>query len=161
MREKKFQSREGFTLVEMLIVVAIIAILIAVSIPLVSQALEKARDATDMANERAAKAEALLLYMGVTDVAYEDSIEYNYFYYDAATGKLQLNSSTGITPYGKCTMKHEGEHLFSSVEYNAYLNTEDEGNHADKVIMVLISEDGGVQLCWWSPQKGNYINPSK
>ena len=44
---RKLSKKSGFTLVEMLIVVAIIAILIAVSIPLVSQALEKARDATD------------------------------------------------------------------------------------------------------------------
>ena len=43
----KFQNKKGFTLVEMLIVVAIIAILIAVSIPLVSTSLEKAREAVD------------------------------------------------------------------------------------------------------------------
>lgn len=50
----KFQNKKGFTLVEMLIVVAIIAILIAVSIPLVSTSLEKAREAVDDANKRAA-----------------------------------------------------------------------------------------------------------
>ena len=60
----KLRRQGGFTLVEMLIVVAIIAILIAVSIPLVNGALEKARDATDQANERAAKAEALLYFTG-------------------------------------------------------------------------------------------------
>ena len=49
----------GFTLVEMLIVVAIIAVLVAVSIPVVGASLEKAREATDAANERAAKAVAL------------------------------------------------------------------------------------------------------
>ena len=53
---EKFRKNEGFTLVEMLIVVAIIAILIAVSIPLVSGSLERAREATDAANVRAAKA---------------------------------------------------------------------------------------------------------
>lgn len=46
----------------MLIVVAIIAILIAISIPMVNQALEKARHSTDAANERAAKAAALLMW---------------------------------------------------------------------------------------------------
>ena len=64
---EKFQSKKGFTLVEMLIVVAIIAILIAISIPLINSALERARDSTDAANERAAKAEALVIFMGVVD----------------------------------------------------------------------------------------------
>lgn len=53
---KKMKKQGGFTLVEMLIVVAIIAILIAIAIPLVNNALEKSRDATDDANYRAAAA---------------------------------------------------------------------------------------------------------
>ena len=44
------RSRRGFTLIEMLIVVAIIAILVAISIPLVSSSLERARVAADQAN---------------------------------------------------------------------------------------------------------------
>ena len=51
----KLSKNGGFTMVEMLIVVAIIAILIAVSIPLVGSTLERAREATDAANERAFK----------------------------------------------------------------------------------------------------------
>lgn len=50
----KLKKESGFTLIEMLIVVAIIAILIAISIPLVTKFLERAREATDEANERAA-----------------------------------------------------------------------------------------------------------
>lgn len=53
----------GFTLIEMLIVVAIIAVLVAVSIPLVNSSLEKARVTVDDANERAAKAAALADYL--------------------------------------------------------------------------------------------------
>ena len=43
-------NKKGFTLMEMLIVVAIIAILIAVAIPVFSAQLHKARVATDWAN---------------------------------------------------------------------------------------------------------------
>lgn len=50
----KLKKAGGFTLIEMLIVVAIIAILIAIGIPLVNKALERAREATDSANERSA-----------------------------------------------------------------------------------------------------------
>lgn len=50
----KLSKNGGFTMVEMLIVVAIIAILMAVSIPLFNNALEKARHGVDAANIRSA-----------------------------------------------------------------------------------------------------------
>lgn len=60
---KKLKKTGGFTLIEMLIVVAIIAILVAVSIPMVNASLTKAKVATDDANERAAKAAAIAEYL--------------------------------------------------------------------------------------------------
>ena len=48
----KLRRDGGFTLVEMLIVVAIIAILIVVSIPMIGTALESSRHAVDQANMR-------------------------------------------------------------------------------------------------------------
>lgn len=58
------QNKNGFTLMEMLIVIAIIAVLIAVAIPVFASQLEKTREATDLANVRSAYAkvstEALL-----------------------------------------------------------------------------------------------------
>lgn len=47
----------GFTLAELLIVVAIIGVLVAVTIPVFSRQLEKSREATDLANVRAKYAE--------------------------------------------------------------------------------------------------------
>lgn len=61
--QKKLKKSGGFTLVEMLIVVAIIAILVVVTIPMVNSSLEEARKATDAANERAARAAAMVHYM--------------------------------------------------------------------------------------------------
>lgn len=48
----KYKSKKGFTLAELLIVVAIIAVLVAISIPIFSGQLEKARRAVDMQNAR-------------------------------------------------------------------------------------------------------------
>ena len=59
-------KRNGFTLAELLIVVAIIGVLVAVSIPVFSQQLEKSREATDLANVRAKYAEIMAEAMGAT-----------------------------------------------------------------------------------------------
>lgn len=50
-------SKKGFTIMEMLIVVAIIAVLVAIAIPVFNGALEKSKEAADVANIRAAYAE--------------------------------------------------------------------------------------------------------
>ena len=68
MREKgkkyiKYLHKKGFTLAELLIVVAIIAVLVAVSIPIFTGRLEKARLAANEANIRSAKAAAIADWM--------------------------------------------------------------------------------------------------
>ncbi len=50
-------NKKGFTLAELLIVVAIIAVLVAISIPIFTAQLEKSKEATDLANIRATYAE--------------------------------------------------------------------------------------------------------
>ena len=50
------KNKKGFTLAELLIVVAIIAVLVAISIPIFTTQLEKSREATDAANMRTAYA---------------------------------------------------------------------------------------------------------
>lgn len=57
MLKKIRKNKKGFTLAELLIVVAIIGVLVAISIPIFTSQLEKAREATDAANIRAAYAE--------------------------------------------------------------------------------------------------------
>ena len=56
---RKMKNKKGFTLMEMLIVVAIIAILIAIAIPTFASSLNKARVATDEANIRAGYASVM------------------------------------------------------------------------------------------------------
>ena len=54
---KKLNNKKGFTLMEMLIVVAIIAVLVAIAIPVFNGALTKSKEAADVANVRALYAE--------------------------------------------------------------------------------------------------------
>ena len=49
-------NKKGFTLAELLIVVAIIAVLVAIAIPVFTSQLEKSREATDVANVRSSYA---------------------------------------------------------------------------------------------------------
>lgn len=100
-REKlnaKLRKSGGFTLVEMLIVVAIIAILIAVSIPLVNNALDRAKHSTDAANERAAKAEIMIQYLAGEGIIKVDTD----YIYDAVEGSLKETGT--VNNYGQ----HEG-----------------------------------------------------
>lgn len=56
-------NKKGFTLAELLIVVAIIAVLVAIAIPVFTAQLEKSKDAVSVANLRAAYAEASADYL--------------------------------------------------------------------------------------------------
>ena len=61
--KKAQENKKGFTLAELLIVVAIIAVLVAISIPIFTTQLEKSRDAVSVSNIRAAYAEASSNYL--------------------------------------------------------------------------------------------------
>ena len=56
---KKLSKKKGFTLMEMMIVVAIIAVLIAIIVPTFKSALDRANAAADEANLRAYYAEVM------------------------------------------------------------------------------------------------------
>ena len=69
----KKNNKKGFTLAELLIVVAIIAVLTAIAIPVFTTQLEKSREATDLANVRSAYAEQMAAYLtGDNSTAIDD-----------------------------------------------------------------------------------------
>lgn len=84
---RKMKNKKGFTLMEMLIVVAIIAILIAIAIPTFANSLNKARVATDEANIRSGYASVM------TDVLMDD----NHSVEGGTTGTFKLNKDGSVT----------------------------------------------------------------
>ena len=135
-------NKKGFTLAELL-VVAIIGVLVAVSIPIFTSQLEKAREATDVANLRAAKAVAATAYLsdenglGSTQGTDPVTLEYN-----AAKGTLGTNGGDacgkGTATEGNAT----GTILFANPDTkDNYLPNTDA---AGKKIQVTVTKDGTV-----------------
>jgi prepilin-type N-terminal cleavage/methylation domain len=81
----------GFTLAELLVVVAIIAILVGVSIPIFSAQTKKAKIATVRANIRSARAAAYSEYL--TSGFKSTSNTYGYYVYDIKNGTVTLYGS--------------------------------------------------------------------
>ncbi|MDD6351045.1 MAG: prepilin-type N-terminal cleavage/methylation domain-containing protein [Lachnospiraceae bacterium] len=98
------KNKKGFTLAELLIVVAIIAVLVAISIPIFTSQLEKSRIATDQANVRSAKVAAAAEYM-----SNGESGSVSYLYNDGTVTKINLTNSMALdkvaseSGYGKST----------------------------------------------------------
>lgn len=142
--QKKLKKQGGFTLVEMLIVVAIIAILVAVAIPIITVSLQKTQHATDLANERSAKMEIMAQYLlkddaklyeikngkvepnGTAKLVYDEE-----YAFDAANGVLLINGTEPVAKYGKC-------------ECGDANGT----NHVDNFILASVSEDGIATVKW-------------
>lgn len=110
----------GFTLAELMIVVAIIGVLVAVSMPVFSQQLEKSREATDLANVRAVYAEmrteamtASRPYPIVKSVKLKQK-QSDWQYYDPITlGSVTHSRSEGDTDHWKGIPGAGGECVIS------------------------------------------------
>ena len=69
--KKQKTGNNGFTIAELLIVVAILGVLVAISMPVFSGHLEKSRETVDLANVRSAYSEVM------TAVITEDTANYS------------------------------------------------------------------------------------
>ena len=153
-------GRRAFTLAELLIVVAIIAVLVGVSIPIFTSQLEKSREATDIANMRSAKSAIIeLYYAGITDDP-KGAASYGLFWYNQGKTlpmrtsrvftmppQVNLLSADGydnlrkkLTPYGQGTPNDAGTDFLG---YNGTLD------YTDSVITVTIYPNGleSLQNC--------------
>lgn len=80
------KNKKGFTFAELLIVVAIIAVLVTISIPIFTSQMKKARVAVNQANARAGEAAAY--------VAFLEDPSYKLIAYDIRSGKVAKSKSS-------------------------------------------------------------------
>ena len=110
------RSRQGFTLIEMLIVVAIIAVLVAIAIPTFSGSLHKAREAADLANARAYYAYLQADYMTTGEYQPQfkadaaENISPTITYLDGTTVKLQTGTIAVCCP--RLSPGYEGDAIY-------------------------------------------------
>ena len=131
-------NRRGFTLAELLIVVAIIGVLVGISIPIFTSQLEKSKQATDLANMRSAKAAALSEWMNDHDAYSGTEYKRNY---DAAKGVMTDAKPEGYGQSSKSVTEFENPMPGASGIPNPGEPT---------YITVSISGDGTVSLKWAS-----------
>ena len=121
---KKKNNKKGFTLAELLIVVAIIAVLTAIAIPVFGAQLEKARDSTDQANIRSAYAEltaALLLDDTASLTATTNGASFHWTWTDAGEG-TPATAVAAIAGKGKNTdwdNTSDGKFMIGDIDIDA------------------------------------------
>ena len=149
------KKNKGFTLAELLIVVAIIAILVALSLPLFSSQIAKANLQADQTHVSAAKASAVAEYL---DTNSHDTITY---YFDAGIAMANKNNSEGIAGYGKSTKEPYKKQTGADVG----VPVSEDGSR--NIIQVIVGNNGTVMSTSWVPvgtnsnsQGGGSISPT-
>ncbi len=132
------RNKKGFTLAELLVMVAIVGVLVAISIPVFTGQLKRARAAVDQANVRSAKAAAAAEYL--TD----GSVSEKTYYYDASKGTVVgEDEKDSITGYGK-----SNEELLGDLDDYAT------GVPKDAYVSVTVNVDGTITASWEGGNSG-------
>lgn len=117
------RKEAGFTLMELLIVVAIIAVLVAIIIPVFTSRLEKAREATDISNIRNSYAE---LMINVLDDEFDKEYTVNLVQTKAGWGNADLErtlNNLGTVsgqpePNGTCKVYYDVANMSAVFEFS-------------------------------------------
>ena len=136
MLKKLKKNKKGFTLAELLIVVAIVGVLVAISIPIFTSQLEKAREATDAANIRSAYAEISA-----------DAITGEEIKTAKTEGKITINASTekdGETTYTATVTLTQKQPDWQSTAPQIGGLTADGTPKADGTATVTVNSNGSV-----------------
>lgn len=140
-REKR--NQRGFTLAEMLIVVAIIGVLVSISVPVFTNKLEKAREAADISNMRTAKSAAVMEYLdGSLDWEKED---FRIFYYSASEGVLKTDPKEALPAYGQGTAAVDGGLRFDSYNETSTGNKTEGTDAKGRILKVTVRKSDGAE----------------
>ncbi len=126
----KLRNKKGFTLMEMLIVVAIIAVLVAIAIPTFSGALTKSKEAADVANVRALYAEWQIKILNdneeipADEAAFLAAANYTFNYNSGSSDKLTYakDTSTNVATITYSSTKLTGGNADDGKTYTWTLN---------------------------------------
>ena len=124
-------DKKGFTLAELLVVVAIIGILVAISIPVFTAQLTKARLATNQANMRAAKAAAVAAYLSDAE---EGEVIYNYDITSGETEKVTASNTQATSAEKNLDPKAATNPVTGTDKYSKFS------------VKVAASADGGSEV---------------
>lgn len=101
-------NKKGFTLIEMLVVIAIIAVLVSIIIPVVSNSTDKAKYATNAANLRSVQAEVVTKTLTGVTVSATDFADVKFYAIGGSNSEGLKIDGTDVT-YNGWTAVQYGE----------------------------------------------------
>lgn len=120
----KKMNKKGFTLIEMLVVIAIIAILVSIVVPAVSNSTIKAKAATDAANLRSVLSEINIAHLSSDKTAAVTAGNFTITYENGDVKTITTNANTpkseALTGTVNMTIYYDQDTNSFDVAFNGY-----------------------------------------